>query len=48
MVGAMTHAFVEPVDRDIWVASGTIVDFQGFPYPTRMVVVRLNRGWLWL
>lgn len=33
---------------DIWIAEGEIVDFYGFPYPTRSVVVRLPDGGLWV
>ncbi len=35
------------VDRDIWIADGPTVSFLGFPYPTRMVLVRLRNGTLW-
>lgn len=40
MLGAM--------GRDLWFADGGIVSFNGFDYPTRMVVVRLAGGGLWL
>ena len=33
--------------ENIWVAEGDIVDFHGFPYPTRSVIVRLASGALW-
>lgn len=33
--------------KDIWIAEGEIVDFHGFPYPTRAVIVHLNNGDLW-
>jgi hypothetical protein len=36
------------IDRDIWIAEGPSVSFLGFPYPTRMTVVRLQDGSLWL
>jgi hypothetical protein len=39
---------LEPVDTDIWLAEGPVVDFHGFPYPTRMVIVRLPDGALWI
>jgi Domain of unknown function (DUF4336) len=29
---------------EIWVAEGKIVSFYGFPYPTRMAVIRLTSG----
>ena len=40
---------------NVWIAEGPSVDFFGFPYPTRMVVIRLtespnndeNGAWLW-
>jgi hypothetical protein len=39
---------LSPVDRDIWIAAGPSVRFFGFPYPTRMTVVRLTDGSLWV
>ena len=33
---------------DLWLCEGPTVDFLGFPYPTRMAVVRLASGELWL
>jgi hypothetical protein len=38
---------MEKLADDIWVAEGDIVDFHGFPYPTRCVLVRLASGALW-
>ncbi len=32
----------------LWLAEGAIVDFYGFPYPTRMVIAWLEGGALWL
>lgn len=39
---------LEPLGRDLWFADGGIVSFNGFDYPTRMAVVRLAGGGLWL
>lgn len=40
---------LEAIDRDIWIADGPEVRFLGaFPYPTRMTVVRLGNGDLWI
>lgn len=36
------------LDQSIWVFDGGNVDFYGFPYPTRMVVIRLKSGDLWI
>ncbi len=36
------------VDRNIWIADGPSVPFLGVPYPTRMTVVRLKDGSLWV
>lgn len=36
------------IGTDLWFADGGIVSFSGFDYPTRMVVVRLADGGLWL
>ena len=35
------------VESDIWIADGANVSFFGFPYPTRMTLVRLADGDLW-
>lgn len=37
-----------PVADDIWIVDGDNLDFYGFPYPTRSVVVRLQNGGLWI
>lgn len=39
---------LEPVAENLFVAEGPVVDFHGFPYPTRMVVARLAGGELWV
>jgi hypothetical protein len=39
---------LELLGPDIWFADGGIVSFKGFDYPTRMAVVRLADGALWL
>ena len=39
---------LEQLGPDLWVADGAIVSFFGFDYPTRMAVVRLDGGGLWL
>lgn len=39
---------LEQLGQDLWVADGGTVSFFGFDYPTRMVVVRLDDGGLWL
>ena len=39
---------LEPLGRNLWFADGGVVSFYGFDYPTRMVVVRLADGALWL
>jgi hypothetical protein len=39
---------LEQLGPELWVADGGIVSFFGFDYPTRMVVVRLADGGLWL
>jgi hypothetical protein len=33
---------------DLWIADGPIVNFFSFPYPTRMALVRLSDGGLWI
>lgn len=39
---------LEQIDADIWIADGSTVSFLGFPYTTRMAVVRLGDGSLWI
>ena len=39
---------LEPVGDELWIADGKPVSFYGFPYPTRMAVVRLRNGELWV
>ncbi|MGI9521290.1 MAG: DUF4336 domain-containing protein [Hyphomicrobiaceae bacterium] len=39
---------LEIVDDGIWLAEGECVDFYGFPYPTRSVIIRLENGALWV
>jgi len=38
---------LEPIGDEIWIVEGQPVSFYGFPYPTRMAVVRLANGDLW-
>jgi hypothetical protein len=37
-----------PIGDVIWLVEGSLVDFYGFPYPTRSVVVKLQTGDLWI
>ena len=39
---------LKEVDKNIWVYDGDTVNFHGFPFPTRMTVVRLPNGYLWI
>ncbi len=39
---------LEQIGDDIWIANGDIVNFYGFPYSTRCVVVQLANGTLWV
>lgn len=39
---------LDRIERDIWIADGASVSFFGFPYPTRMTIVRLADGSLWV
>ena len=33
---------LEKIGDEIWIANGPTVSFYGFPYPTRMALVRLD------
>jgi hypothetical protein len=39
---------LESLGSNLWVGDGGIVSFFGFDYPTRLVVVRLENGGLWI
>ena len=39
---------LEPIATNIWLAEGPLVDFHSFPYPTRMIIIRLPDGTLWI
>ena len=39
---------LQQLGPEIWIADGGIVSFFGYDYPTRMAVVRLDDGGLWL
>lgn len=39
---------LQAIAEDVWIADGPAVSFFGFPYPTRMAVIRLPEGvWVW-
>jgi hypothetical protein len=35
---------LQPFGPEIWVADGPVASFHGFPYSTRMAVIRLSDG----
>ena len=39
---------LKPVGKDLWTIDGPVVRAYGLPFPTRMVVLRLSDGGLWL
>ncbi|HEX8900618.1 DUF4336 domain-containing protein [Vitreimonas sp.] len=39
---------LEPFGKDIWIADGPVVESAGFAYPTRMAIMRLEDGALFL
>ncbi|WP_375175592.1 DUF4336 domain-containing protein [Pseudooceanicola sp.] len=39
---------LKPFGPDIWIVDGPNIRFYGMPFPTRMTVVRLRDGGLWL
>lgn len=39
---------LQSIGEEIWIADGPVVSFYGFPYPTRMAVIRLADGALWV
>ena len=43
-----TDSTLIPLGPDIWIADGPAISFYGLPFPTRMTVVRLSNGDLFL
>ncbi len=39
---------LEQIGDEIWIVEGEPVSFYGFPYLTRMAIVRLSNGDLWV
>ncbi len=39
---------LKPVAEDIWLVDGPAIRFYGAPFPTRMTVIRLQNGDIWL
>ena len=39
---------LKTIGPDIWIADGPHISFYGLPFPTRMTVVRLADGGLWI
>jgi hypothetical protein len=39
---------LKPVAPDVWIADGGWIRFYGLPFPTRMTVIRLANGELWV
>ncbi|MDV4145153.1 DUF4336 domain-containing protein [Shimia sp. FJ5] len=39
---------LKPIGKDIWIVDGPAIRFYGMPFSTRMTVVRLANGDLWL
>ncbi|MBF5056451.1 hypothetical protein Y5W_01745 [Alcanivorax sp. 521-1] len=45
---ALTEVAPIEVGEELWLVDGSVVDFYGFPYSTRSVIVRLPGGGLWV
>jgi len=39
---------LKEVDKHIWIYDGDTVNFHGFPFSTRMTVIQLRNGYLWI
>lgn len=39
---------LKEIDKNIWIYEGSTVNFYGFPYSTRMTIILLNNGNLWI
>ena len=48
-----TNVLLQPFAKNVWIVDGPVVDFYGFAYPTRMVVIKLSEdsggggAWIW-
>ncbi len=40
--------WLQQIGEDIWIYEGSTVSFYGFPFPTRMTVIRLGNDDLWV
>ena len=41
-------SFLQKIDDDIWIYDGSTVSWYGMPYTTRMTIVRLKSGEIWI
>lgn len=41
-------SFLQKIDDDIWIYDGSTVSWYGMPYTTRMTIVRLQNGEIWI
>ncbi len=39
---------LKPVADDVWLMDGPVISFYGLPFPTRMTIVRLEGGDIWV
>ncbi|WP_347332774.1 DUF4336 domain-containing protein [Marinimicrobium locisalis] len=39
---------LKPVSNNIWIADGPLIDFKGVEFPTRMTIIRLSSGGLFV
>lgn len=44
----ISEAVLRPFGQEIWIADGPVVSFHSFPYSTRMAVIRLSDGSLFI
>ena len=44
----MHSGLLQPYGNSIWIGAGPIVRAFGFPFPTRMIVVKLAGGGVWI
>lgn len=40
--------YLKEIDKNIWIYDGSTVSFYGFPFTTRMTVIKLSNGKLWI
>jgi len=47
-VSSMGMKILQEIDENIWIYNGSTVSWYGMPYTTRMTIIRLHNGTIWI